>query len=83
MLEQALLFDSTGLRTLGHIHLHLRILPGQQRRFSIWLIQPLRAGDFVIMATAQAVLNGETITSESAGELIKVRSDCAPKRAHG
>ena len=81
LVEERLLFDNTGLRVLGHLRLYLPVLSGHQRRFSIWLMQPLRAGEFVIMASANAMFSGELITTESAGELVRVRSGCSRWRA--
>jgi hypothetical protein len=78
--QQSLAFDDAGFRTIGHLDLGLRSIGPERHRMSIWLLRPLSAGEYVVMASIRAVLLGESVTSTSAGEFISVRGRCSSKR---
>jgi len=70
-----LLFDETAFRIVNRIHVGQDLLRAGEERVSVWIIEPRESGNFVLMASAQALLDGELISAISTGSLLSI-DDC-------
>jgi len=70
-----LLFDETAFRIVNRIDVGGDLLRAGKERASVWIIEPRASGEFILMASAQALLDGELISAVSTGSLLLI-DDC-------